>query len=285
MNDTSEENNKMDRIEKIGFSTIQHGPFNNRIYLMKFDKRDNLHLLTQLNELALKNGYSKIFAKIPASAHPISLQHGFTQEAYIPEFYKNGEGVFFMSRFLTPERQIIAPESLSTLAKLLSNPNLNRNDQLPENFELKITEPQHIPDMVKLYRQVFKTYPFPITEAAYLQKTMNEGHVIYFGIWDQGKLVGLSSAELDLENRNAEMTDFAVFPEYRGQKLASFLLKEMESEMLKRNFKTLYTIARLESPGMTKTFVNQGYHYSGLLKNNTNISGQIESMNVFYKTS
>jgi len=273
----------MDCIEKLGHSLIQHGNFNNRIYLMKFDERDYANLLPQLDDLAIKNGYSKIFAKIPATAQPISLQNGYVQEAYIPEFYIGNEGVFFMSKFLDPERLKIAPEALTTLTGLLSGPRNNEADNLPANFEIKETELIDAPLMAKLYQQVFKTYPFPITEISYLQKTMEEGSIIYFGIWDHGKLVGLSSAEIDTSNLNAEMTDFAVLPEYRGQKLASFLLRKMEDEMRIRNFKTLYTIARLNSPGMTKTFINQEYEYSGLLKNNTNISGQIESMNVFYK--
>lgn len=80
------------------------------------------------------------------------------------------------------------------------------------------------------------------------------------------------------------MTDFAVLPDYRGHKLAYFLLEMMEEKLKEQQYKTLYTIARLNSPGMNKTFINHGYRFSGLLKNNTNISGQIESMNVYYKT-
>jgi hypothetical protein len=34
---------------------------------------------------------------------------------------------------------------------------------------------------------------------------------------------------------------------------------------------------------MNITFAKNGYEYAGTLKNNTNISGNIESMNVWYK--
>lgn len=250
---------------------------------MKFDKQDYLYLLPLLNELAIKKGYSKIFAKVPASAQPVALLEGYIQEAYIPQFYTGNEGVFFMAKYLDPARSEILPEALSGLTILLSDSDFTKIDELPANFKIRKTGLEDAPLMAKLYRQVFKTYPFPITEVSYLQNTMKTGSVIYFGIWDEGKLIGLSSAEPDHLYLNAEMTDFAVLPEYRGQKLASFLLKKMEDEMEQLNFKTLYTIARLNSPGMTKTFINRRYHYSGLLKNNTNISGQIESMNVFYK--
>ncbi len=79
------------------------------------------------------------------------------------------------------------------------------------------------------------------------------------------------------------MTDFAVLPEYRGHRLAYFLLQKMEQHLTEQKYQTVYTIARLNSPGMNKTFINHGYRFSGVLTNNTNISGQIESMNVYYK--
>lgn len=37
------------------------------------------------------------------------------------------------------------------------------------------------------------------------------------------------------------------------------------------------------SAGMNITFSKTGYRYGGRLKNNTNISGNIESMNAWYK--
>ena len=45
-----------------------------------------------------------------------------------------------------------------------------------------------------------------------------------------------------------------------------------------------YTIARAISPGMNITFARLGYHYGGRLVNNTQISGGLESMNIWYKS-
>jgi len=53
--------------------------------------------------------------------------------------------------------------------------------------------------------------------------------------------------------------------------------------MRKQGIKTLYTIARLDSIPMNKTFLKLNYCYSGTLINNTNIAGSIESMNIYYK--
>ena len=54
--------------------------------------------------------------------------------------------------------------------------------------------------------------------------------------------------------------------------------------MDERGMHVLYTIARAISTGMNVTFAKAGYEYTGTLINNTNISGQIENMNVWFKT-
>ena len=124
--------------------------------------------------------------------------------------------------------------------------------------------------------------PFPIHDPAYLRRTMEE-NVVYFGIWEGESLIALSSAETDVASGNAEMTDFATLPECRGRGIAQHLLQEMEGEMARRDIRSLYTIARAYSHGMNITFAKNGYHYGGTLTNNTNISGGLESMNLWYK--
>jgi putative beta-lysine N-acetyltransferase len=79
------------------------------------------------------------------------------------------------------------------------------------------------------------------------------------------------------------MTDFATLPEFRGNGFAELLLKYMENQMVSCQMLTAYTIARAISPAMNITFGKGGYAYGGRLVNNTNIMGNIESMNVWYK--
>jgi len=112
---------------------------------------------------------------------------------------------------------------------------------------------------------------------------MQEYGTRYFGIFSDKKLVAVSSAECNDSKKNTEMTDFAVLPAHRGKQLSIHLLSFMEEALVKDGFKTLYTIARLRSIPMNKTFYNNGYKYAGTLTRNTQISGKIESMNVWYK--
>jgi putative beta-lysine N-acetyltransferase len=108
-------------------------------------------------------------------------------------------------------------------------------------------------------------------------------HVAYFGVRRNGRLIALSSAETDHTASNVEMTDFATLPECRGLSLARILLHTMERAMIDEGIRTAYTIARAASPGMNVTFARMGYEFGGTLINNTQISGTIESMNIWYK--
>lgn len=136
--------------------------------------------------------------------------------------------------------------------------------------------------MANLYRTVFPSYPFPITEPDYLKETM-ASQTIYFAARHNGIIVALAAAEMDRTSKNAEMTDFATLPEHRSKKLALYLLWHMERAMRELGFITAYSIARALSAGISITFSRMGYCWGGTLSNNTDINGHIESMNVWYK--
>ena len=51
--------------------------------------------------------------------------------------------------------------------------------------------------------------------------------------------------------------------------------------MRERGLQTAFTIARAYSAGMNITFAKHGYQFGGTLTSNTNISGKIESMNIW----
>jgi len=277
-------NNKYDQIENMDGALIQHGSFNNRIYLMDIGNSDPEKLVSKLIILAQEKGYLKIFAKVPSSKSSPFIARGFQQEARIPFFYRGSEEAWFLGYYLNNLRkQELNCKELDNILKIAR---LRKRDPgikpLSNEYLVRRCIPADVENMAKIYRIAFRTYPFPIHEPVYLRKTM-ETHVEYFGIETAGKLVALSSAEMDHKSRTVEMTDFATLPEWRGNKFAQHLLARMESEMKKKNIKTAYTIARAMSPGMNITFSKAGYQFGGRLKNNTNISGRIESMNVWYK--
>jgi len=273
-----------DKIEKFYGCSIQHGKYNDRVYVLKTPLNISNVLPQKLINLAKDKEYSKIIAKIPAKFQNTFLNYGYKKEAFIPSFFYNNEEVLFMAYYLNSKRE--KEHHLDVINEVIKTAKNTEKKIIEFNnafFTLKKCTKDDVEKMSELYKRVFLTYPFPIFDKTYLLKTMKE-NVEYFCIVIDNEIVALASCEKDEKNKNVEMTDFAVAPEYRGNNFAYFLLRTMEKEMRKKNYKTFYTIARAESYGMNKTFASLGYIYSGRLKNNTNIAGKIESMNIWYKT-
>jgi len=273
-----------DRVEHFRESLIQHGPHNDRVYLMKLAGDDMPGIVPSLARFAHLAGYGKIFAKIPASQKQPFLEAGFEVEGRIPGFYNENRDAVFLGYYLDDARaEEKRAEALEEVLELAQQKAEQEGPvALVESLTCRIVDPADVRSMAELYRKVFASYPFPIHDPEYLRETMAD-NVLYFGVWEGKELIALSSAEMDPESGNAEMTDFATLPACRGRGIAQHLLQEMESAMAKRGIRTLYTIARAYSAGMNITFAKNGYTYSGTLTNNTNISGKLESMNLWYK--
>jgi putative beta-lysine N-acetyltransferase len=265
-------------------SLMQHGKYNDRIYLMKLANKDIPDIIDHLNELAYDNSYGKIFARIPLNALPLFKADGYISEAYIPGYINGKQDVHYVSKFLNSDRLMnIETDMLRNLSNMLNTgPGSDKKENIPD-YDVSVIGESDAEKVAALFRKVFKTYPFPIHDPDYLISSMRN-NTVYFGIQDKNKeYIAVSSAEVEPDYQGAEMTDFAILKSHRGKKLSIVLLTEMEKHMSKENIKTLYTIARLNSPAMNKTFLRLGYKYTGTLIKNTNISGRIESMNILYK--
>ncbi len=268
-----------DQIIEMGGSLIHHGPASDRAYLLKLGG-EAAEIACRLEGLARREGYSKIIAKVPEEAHPCFAQAGFRAEGSVPRYYRGEVDLFFMAKYLSPDRrQAGEPEKV---AQVLAAARSRGPEPAPEDLPCRRAAPQDAEAMAALYRRVFDSYPFPIHDPDYLRRTMEE-NVVYFGIWRGGAPVALASAEIDLGAKSAEMTDFATDPQHRGGGKATALLATMEKEMRRRAIPTVYTIARAVSFGMNLTFAKRGYLYGGTLTRNTQISGSLECMNIWYK--
>lgn len=273
-----------DKVAILHGAEIQHGDLNRRIYLMKIGSADPVRLIPALRELARECGYTKIFARLPAARAEPFIEAGYEEEARIPHYYNGAEDGLFLSLFLDPDRsRLVDREELDNVLELArARAGAGNSKALLAGAELRSCTEADADEMSRIYRKVFPSYPFPIDDPAYLLKTMRT-NVAYYGVEIDGNLTALASAELDRVGSNVEMTDFATLPEWLGNGFAAHLLEFMECEMRKRNIQTACTIARAVSAGMNITFSKLGYEFGGRLKNNTNISGQIESMNIWYR--
>ncbi len=273
-----------DLIERCLHSLVQHGPSNRRVYLMKLDPRDVPTIIPYLKRLATEKRYTKIFAKIPKAHGGPFLNEGYRQEAVVPGLYNGEDDGLFLGFYLDPQRSSAAePERIKKNLALAAKQAGPAPDTCPRsNYQISAATTDEVVEMANLYRTVFPSYPFPITEPDYLRKTM-ASQVRYFAARHNGVIAALAAAEMDQVARNVEVTDFATLPEHRGKRLATQLLWQMERSMRELGFITAYSIARALSAGMSITFARMGYSWGGTLINNTDINGHIESMNVWYK--
>lgn len=276
-----------DTTEPFSKSLIQHGPNNNRIYLMKLHPDEQVDsFIDQLEALANSKGYSKIIAKVPESAGHYFQAHGFKLEARVPNLFRGAEDGCFYGKFRDPERGSLPKseqELMSEVKEVAEGSRKVSEAELPEDIEITRLGKTDIPALVALYKEVFKVYPFPVFEEDYLLEAMDT-HAEYYGAWYRGHLVAACSAEMDFDALNAEMTDFAALPAHRGQNLSYFLLQKMMSETAAEGIKTVYSMARANSFGMNKNFERSGFHFGGVLVNNTYIGETIESLNVWYRS-
>ena len=274
-----------DAMETFHGATIQHGPFSNRIYVMKAGEESPESLTRALCGLARERGYTKIFAKLPASHEAAFVDSGFRTEARVSGYFLGGENAVMMGLFLDEARARPAdPDELDRvleIARLKAGAGEGISAKI-EGGAIRPCLPADAEAMAAIYRDVFPTYPFPIYDPSYLVETMKT-HIAYFGAEIDGELAALASSEMDLGAKAVEMTDFATLPAWLGRGCAVKLLAAMEGAMRERGIVTAFTIARAVSPGMNVTFAKLGYEFNGRLVNNTQISGSIESMNVWSK--
>lgn len=269
-----------DAIIRVGDSRLQHGPLSGRVYCMRLGPGDGPEVTRAMLRLAKENGYTKLFAKIPEQAAAPFLDQGYTTEARIPDFYKNGDAALFASKFLSRDRA--RPADSKRIKNVIDAARAKAGEEpgAPNGFALRELGKDDAPHMAALYSEVFATYPFPIFDPGYLARTMDE-NFRYFGAEIHGELAAVSSSEMDGEC--VEMTDFATLPGHRGAGLAGHLLTRMEHAMGEAGIKTAFTIARARSFGINILFSRARYAFAGTLVNNTGISGRLESMNVWYK--
>ena len=225
-------------------------------------------LIATLDDTALKNGYGKIFAKIPAFSWEAFKSAGYIKEAVVPGLFAGKTDGFFIAKYFCARRQKATNlEKQMRLVRQTGDESANNGHGSGSAIrDVVLCQPSDAAEMSAIYRRVFTSYPFPIQKPAYLKRMMRED-VLYYCI----------------RIENVEMTDFATLPEWRGMGFAGMLLSHMEGKARGLGIKTAYTIARAASNGMNFVFQNSGYHYSGLLKNNSQICGSIQSMTVWYK--
>jgi putative beta-lysine N-acetyltransferase len=276
-------------LKEPGFSCrILISPYNLRITVYEFLLSKEHHaraMIHTLEEKAVALGLDKIWLKSPVKLNRAFTNAGMIQEATVPGYFLGREPALIFSKYLSVNRQTPSQAKRVKPSELFSvSGNVRKKRDLPGGIQLKWCREEDCRKLAGLYRSVFPTYPFPLFDPAYLEYSMRH-HVLYISAWFGEELVAAASAEIDIRMKNAEMTDFATAPRWRGHGLAGCLLEQLENRLRQEAIPCLYTISRSSSTGMNRVFAGAGYLFYGVLVNNCNIGGGFEDMYVWAKVS
>lgn len=266
-----------------GGNKVKIDNFNQRIKLLYFNKEIE-KLIKMLDCLAKEYKLGKVIYIGNREKAKMLQDFGFIVEAEAEGFFR-GEKGYFLSKFTTPERckSSQAKVAENVLLKAREYMNSSYVSTLQDGYEIRNANSADIREIAALYGTVFETYPTPMDNPNYVAEVM-QNSLIFKVATQEGKIVSAASADMDVENLNAEITDCATLPNYRGKGLMDKLVAELENELQQRGYLTIYTIARSTSLGMNIVFARRSYRYGGRLVNNCHICGQFEDMNIWTKS-
>ena len=231
-----------------------------------------------------KQSVDKIICYCDIKVFGIFIKAGFEVEGKI-EGYFRGEDAFCMSYFISDERRICNDfsEKDSIIKKCLDIKNTFIN-VINTDFKYCIRNATEgdIQEMIKLFSIVFSTYPSPIYDEDFLRQTMNRKVLYKLAVHD-GKIIGVASADMNKENLNAEITDCATHPDYRGKGILSSIIYSLEIDLKKKGFITLYSLSRAINPSINFVLSKHNYKFTGRMIENCNICGAFEDMNIWVK--
>ncbi len=257
---------------------------NKRLKLLEYDYRNITGLDNLLWQTAGKHKLEKVLISANQADWEKFLARGYVLEC-LNKFYFNGDPGYHMAKYLSvSRRQSNNPSEADRVLQLALEKSTAPPPPLPEGYTLRPGSVQDIPAMVRLFTQVFPTYPSPVYDPAYLLKSMRTGSSYYLLLTnDREEIVSTISAEIDERHCHAEVTDCSTLPAYRGKGLMSAVLTVLEDKMEKKGIVNLYSIARATSPGINIVFRRHAYTYGGRFIKNCNISGGFEDMSLWFK--
>ncbi|OOE18101.1 putative beta-lysine N-acetyltransferase [Bacillus subtilis] len=262
-------------------AVLDHDGFNKRIRVVRYDGAIE-KALPDIVAAAKEENAEKIIVYAKQHDEPMLVKQLFAPEGYLKGYYL-GHSACVMVRYLSESRRqtdSYTEEQEIIEAIYRTAPRL-RNDSKPV-FTMRKAETNDMYQLSMLYKKVFRTYPTPVFDPAYIEKTMN-ANTVYYIMLDHDRLISAASAEINPELGHAEITDCAVLPEYRGHSLTSFLIEALEKEMAGKDIFHVFSLARASSFGMNAVLYHSGYQYGGRLINNCFIAEGLENMNIWCK--
>ncbi|MCA9508036.1 MAG: putative beta-lysine N-acetyltransferase [Myxococcales bacterium] len=263
--------------------------YNQRLKLSNISGRNYKKLFKRILLIAHENNFDKILAVEKEENLKLFLQHNFIIEAKIDNFYNPNVSAYFLALFLSDDRKKSQLEEVeeNLLLKVKKHAPLKINPKTHSLYTFRQARREDIPKLLSLYRKVFESYPSPLIHNDYLEFIFAKESIFYVAVENnslENNIVAAASAELVKGTKAAEMTDCATLKNHRGNGLMINILWQLEKVLKDMNYSCAYTSARARSYGMNFVFHRLGYQYLGRSKNQCDIQGAFEDMNIWSKT-
>ena len=239
--------------------------------------------LEAIIKFASEHGAGKVLCNCLKDELGVFYDAGFILEGKIEGFFR-GDSAYCMSCFICDQRKQNHnhEDENAIIGKCLAVKGTYEYNEKDFKYIIRDAGEQDINDIVALFSEVFSTYPTPVYDEEYIRDTMN-GKILYKVAVCDGKIIGMASADLDCKNLNAEITDCATHPEFRGKGILSNIIYFLEQDLRRKGYITLYSLARAVNPGVNIALSKHDYKFKGRMVNNCNICGSFEDMNIWVK--
>ncbi|KNZ70840.1 N-acetyltransferase YodP [Thermincola ferriacetica] len=263
---------------------INFDKFNRRLIVKDQGTGTTAQVIDYIEKIARKTAWmNKIIVFCREFRWKEFVSAGYMVEGFMNYYYK-GRPAVLVSKFLDPER-FLSKDFLQedgVLEKIFGKSVSLSGRGLPAGFQIRAASPRAAYELAEFFQKVFDLYPTPIKDPNYLKYCMNNNYVFHV-ILHKNQIVSAASAEMDLDNKAAEITDCATLDNYRGQGLMFQLVQALEKDMENRPITTVFSLARAKSAGINSVFHKSGYKYRGRLVNNCRICTGFEDMNIWEK--
>lgn len=260
--------------------------YSRRIWVFDYLVNDAAAMTGRLKEVAMIYGLDKIILPALNKDRQALEEQGFICEGQVAGFFQ-GRTASFMVFYTDVKRgySVTKAEEQVMRTEIMAREVTSRGRLvLPPGFRCRESRPADLPALARLYRQVFVSYPTPVGNIDYLAATVGKSAYYQVITW-QGEIVSVAAGEIDITHNNAEMTNCATLPEFRGKGLMHFLLAELDQQCARMGIVCRYTLARAGSYGMNLVFHRLNYRYGGTLTNNCHIAGGLGNMNIWVNDS
>lgn len=261
--------------------TVYLDYINNRLKILDYREISD-HTVSKIIVFAEREEFGKIISNCRIRLIMPFKNNGFRIEGIINGFFK-GEDAYCVSYFPDKNREVaLRKEEEDIIIDQCMSSFKKGSVSEGSKYTIRKAVLSDIPDMVKLFSNVFESYPSPVFSMEYLKKIMND--CVLFKVADEdGRIISIASADMDIQNLNAEITDCATYCEYRGRGILTKLIQSLEVDLKKKGFQTSYSLSRAVNPGINKALSRLEYKYCGRLVNNCHICGDYEDMNIWVK--